>query len=109
MALLVSDKVPSGSRITGTGAGQKMGWLGHSTGVSCTVMRVLLDKRPFLEVRPEAVVGDSNSVDVVAIVVQIDEVRIRAKTLSEVMGDLWPLDILGGGSPSEMLGEFSPS
>ena len=76
VAVLGSDKVPSGLRTTGTGAGRKMGWLGHGTGVGCNVMRLLLDKRPLLAVRPEAVAGDSNGVNVVAIVVRLDAVRL---------------------------------
>ena len=32
-AVLSSDEVPSGSRITGAGARRKTGWLGHGAGV----------------------------------------------------------------------------
>ena len=49
-AVLGSDNVPSGSRITGNGAGRKTGWLGHGTGVGCNVMRLLLGKRQLLAV-----------------------------------------------------------
>ena len=75
--MLVSDKVPIGSRKTGTGTGQI--WLGNGTGVGCNVMRLLLGKRPVLAVRPEAVAGDCNGVDVVAIVVWLDEVGLDGK------------------------------
>ena len=75
-AVLGSDKVPSGSRITGTGAGRKTGWLGHGAGVVCNVMRILHVKGYLLAVRPEAVVGDSNGVDVVTILVGLDDMRI---------------------------------
>ena len=37
-------------------------------------MQILIGKSPFLTVQPEAVVGDSNGVDVFAIVIRIDEV-----------------------------------
>ena len=74
--VLGSYKVPSGSHKTGTGTGQKSGWLGNGTGVVCNVMRILLGKRPFLTVRPEAVAGDSNVVNVFDIVVWLDEVGL---------------------------------
>ena len=42
-----------------------MGWLGHGAGVGYNVMRLLRGKGSLLAVQPEAVAGDSNSVDVV--------------------------------------------
>ena len=55
-----------------TGTGRKAGWLGNGTGVGCKVMRRLIGKRPLLAVQSEAVAGDCNGVDVVAIVVLLD-------------------------------------
>ena len=75
-AVLGSDKVPSGSRITGTGAGRKTGWLGHGAGVGCNVMRILHVKWLLLAVRPETVAGDSNGVDVVTIVFRLDDMKM---------------------------------
>ena len=75
-AVLGSNKVPSRSRITGTGAGIKTGWLGHGAGVSYNVMRLLSSKRSLLSVQLDAVAGDSNGVDVVTIVVRIDDMRV---------------------------------
>ena len=75
VTVLVSDMLLSGLRITGTGAGLKMGWLGHGAGVGCNVMRLLRGKGPLLEVQPEAVAGDSNSVTVVTIVVRFDDMK----------------------------------
>ena len=75
-AVLSINEVPSGSRITGAGASRKMGWLGHGAGVGCNVMRILCDKGLLLAVRPEAVAGDSNSVDVFTIVVRLDEMKM---------------------------------
>ena len=75
-AVLSSDKVPSGSRIKGTGAGRKTGWLGHGTGVGCNVMRILRGKGLLLALQPEAVVGDSNDVDVVTILVRLDGMKM---------------------------------
>ena len=74
--MLDSDKVPSGSRKTGTVTGRKAGWLGNGTGVGYNVMRLLLGKRPFLSVRPEEVEGGINGVDIVAIIVWLDEVGL---------------------------------
>ena len=71
--VLGSDKVLSGLRKTGTGSGRKSGWLVNGTGVGCNAMRILLDKKPLLAVRPEAVAGESNGVNVVAFVVRLDE------------------------------------
>ena len=71
--MLSSDKVPSGLRITGTGAVRKMGWLGHDSGVGCNLMRLLRGKGSLLAVRLEAVAGDSNSVDVDNIAVRLDQ------------------------------------
>ena len=75
-SLLGSYKMPSGLGKTGTGTGQKAGWLGNATGVGCNLMLFLLGKRPLLGVRPEAVAGYRNGVNVVAIVVRIDEVGL---------------------------------
>ena len=75
-AVLSSDKVPSGSRIMRTGAGRKTGWLGHGAGVSCNIMRLLRGKGLLLAVQPEAVAGDSNSVDVDSIAVRLDDMRM---------------------------------
>ena len=75
-AVLSSDEVPSGLRITGAGAGRKTGWLGHGASVCCNVMRLLRGKGLVLAVRPEAVAGDSNGVDVVIIVVRIDDMNM---------------------------------
>ena len=75
-AVLSSDEVPSGSRITGAGARRKTGWLGHGAGVGCNVMRLLRGKGSFLAVRLEAVAGDSNSVDVDSIAVRLDDMRM---------------------------------
>ena len=72
-AVLGSDKVPSGLLITGTGAGRKMGWLGHDAGVGCNVIRLLRGKGSLLAVRPEAVAGDSNGVNVFTIGVRLDD------------------------------------
>ena len=63
-------------RITGAGARRKTGWLGHGAGVGCNVMQILRGKGLLLAVRPEAVAGDSNGVDVVTIVVTIDDMKI---------------------------------
>ena len=79
--MLGSYKVLSGSRKTGTGTGRKAVWLGNGTGVGCNVMRLLLGKMLLLAVRPEAVAGDRNGVNVVAIVVWIDEVGLDGKSL----------------------------
>ena len=75
-AVLSSNKVPSGLRITGTGAGRKTGWLGHGAGVGCNVMRLLCGKGLLLLVRPEAVAGDSSVVDVVTIGVRLDDMKM---------------------------------
>ena len=75
-AVLSSNKVPSGFLITGTGAVRKTGWLGHGAGVGCHVMRLLRGKGSLLAVRPEAVAGDSNGVDVVTYIVRIDDMKM---------------------------------
>ena len=75
-AVLSSNKVPSGLRLTGTGAVRKTGWLDHGAGVGCNVMRLLRGKGSLLEVQPETVAGDRNCVDVVTIVVRIDDMRM---------------------------------
>ena len=67
VAVLSSDKVPSGLRIMGTSAVRKLGWLGHGAGVIYNVMRPLPGKGSLLAVQTEAVAWDSNSVDVVII------------------------------------------
>ena len=77
--VLGRNKVSSGSRITGTSAGRKTGWLGHGSGVGCNIMRLLSSKGLLLAVRPEAVEGDSNGVDVVTIVAQIDDMRMEGQ------------------------------
>ena len=74
--VLSSDKVPSGSRKKGNGAVRKTGWLGHGAGFGCIVMRLLQGKGSLLVVRPEAVAGDSNSVNVVTIVVQLNDMKM---------------------------------
>ena len=75
-SVISSDEVPSGSRITGAGARRKTGWLGHGAGVGCNVMRILRGKGLLQEVRPEAVEGDSNAVDVFNIVVQLTDMKM---------------------------------
>ena len=74
--VLSSDEVPSGSRIMGAGAVRKTGWLGHGVSVGCNVMRLLRGKGLFLAVRPEAVAGDINGVDVVTIVFRLDDLNM---------------------------------
>ena len=74
--VLSSDEVPSGSCITGSGATRKTWWLGHGAGVGCNVMRLLRGKGQLLVVRPEAVAGGSNSVNVVTIVVRLDDMKM---------------------------------
>ena len=71
--VLSTDGVPSGLRTTGAGARRKTGWLGHATGDFCHIMWLLRDKGLLLAVRPEAVAGDSNGVNVVTIVVRIND------------------------------------
>ena len=73
VAVHSSDEVPSGLRITGTGAVRKTGWLGHGAGVGFNLMWLLRGKGLFLAVQTEAVAGYSNGVDVFTIVVRIDE------------------------------------
>ena len=75
-AVLSSDEVPSGSRITGAGARRKTGWMGHGSGVGCNVIRLLRGKGLLLMVRLEAVARDSNGVDVVTIVFQLDDMKM---------------------------------
>ena len=75
-AVLSSNEVLSGSRISGAGARRKTGWLGHGAGVYCNIMRLLRGKRLFLAVRPEAVAGESNGIDVVTIVVRLDDMNM---------------------------------
>ena len=75
-AVLSSDEVPSGLRITGTGAGRKSGRLGHGAGFGCNIMRLLRGKGSLLAMQPEAVAGDSNGINVVTIVVRLDEMNM---------------------------------
>ena len=75
-AVLNSNKVPSGSRITGIGSGRKTVWLGHGAAVGFNVMRLLHGKGLLLTVQPEVVTGGSNGVDAVTNVVRIDEMRM---------------------------------
>ena len=94
--MLSSDEVPSGLRITGAGARRKTGWLGHGAGVGCNIMRLLRGKGLFLAVRPEAVAGDSNGVDVVTIVVRINDMKMygqrycRRRWVTRCCGDFHP-------------------
>ena len=76
VVVLSSDEVPGGSHITGAGARRKTGWLGHGASVGCNVMRILRGKGLLLAVRTEAVAGDSNGVNGVAIVVHLDEMKM---------------------------------
>ena len=76
VAVLCSNEVPSGLRITGAGARRKMGWMVHGAGVGCNVMRLVRGKGSLLAVQPEAVAGDSNGVDVVAILVRLDYMKM---------------------------------
>ena len=75
-AVLSRNKVPSGSRITGTSAVRKTGWLGHGAGVDCNVMCLLRGKGLLLVVQPEVVAGDSNDVNVVSIEVWINDMNM---------------------------------
>ena len=77
VAVLSSDEVLSGSRISGTGARRKTGWLGHGAGVCCNIMRLLRGKGLLLAVRPEAVAGDSSGVDFVTLVVRLDDMHMH--------------------------------
>ena len=76
VVVLSSDEVPGGSHITGAGARRKTGWLGHGASVGCNVMRIISVKGLLLAVRPEAVAGESNGIDVVTIVVRIDDMKM---------------------------------
>ena len=78
-AVLSSDKVPSGSRITGTGAVRKMGWMDHGAGVGCNVMRFLHGKGSLLAVQLEAVAVDSNGVNVDTIAVRLDDMKMDSQ------------------------------
>ena len=75
-AVLVNDKVPSGSLITGPGARRKTGWMGHGAGVCCNIMRLLRGKGLLLALRPEAAVGDSSGVNFVTMVVRHDDMQM---------------------------------
>ena len=75
--MLSSNEVLSGSRISGAGARRKTGWLGHGAGVCCNIMRLLRGKGLLLAVRPEAVAGDSSSVDFVTMVVRLDDMQMH--------------------------------
>ena len=74
--MLSSDEVPSGSLIMRAGSMRKTGWLGNGSGVGCNVMRLLRGKGLFLAVRPEAVSGDSNGVNVFTIVVRLNDMKM---------------------------------
>ena len=78
-AVLSSDEVPSGSRITGAGSRRKTGWLGHGAGVSCNIMRLLHGKRLLLAVQPEAVAGDSSGVDFFTSVVRLNDMQMHRR------------------------------
>ena len=75
-AVLSSNEVPSGSRITGAGARRKMGWLGHGAGVCCNIMWLLRGKGLLLAMQLEAVAGDINVVYIITIVVQLDDMKM---------------------------------
>ena len=75
-AVLISNEVPSGLRITGAGARRKKGWLGHSAGVCCNIMRLLHGKRLLLAVQQEALAVDSKVVNVVTIMVRLDDMKM---------------------------------
>ena len=62
-AVLSRNEVLSGLGISGAGSRRKTGWLSHGAGVSCNIMRLLRGKGLLLAVRPEAVAGNSSSVD----------------------------------------------
>ena len=76
VAVLGSNKVPSGSHITGTGARRKTGWLGNGAGLGCNVMRLLRGKGSLLTMQPQSVAGNSNGIGVVTIVVRLDDMRM---------------------------------
>ena len=77
VAMLSSDKVLSGLRILGAGASKNTGWLGHGAGVCCNIMRLLRGKWLFLAVRPEAVAGDSSSINFVTLVFRLDDIQMH--------------------------------
>ena len=72
--MLSSYKVPIGSRKMGTDT--RRIWMGNGTVVGCNVMQILLSKSLVLTVQLEAIAGDSNGVDVVAILVRLNEVGL---------------------------------
>ena len=76
-ALFSSNEVLSGLGISGSGSRRKTGWLGHGTGVSCNIMRLLRGKWLLLAVRPEAVAGESSGVDFVTVVVRLDDMQMH--------------------------------
>ena len=78
-AVLSSNEVLSGLGISGSGSRRKTGWRGHGAGVSGNIMRLLHGKGLLLAVRPEAVAGYSNGVDVVTIVVRINDMKMDRK------------------------------
>ena len=113
-AVLSSDKVLSGLRITGTGAGRKTGWLGHGSGVGCNVMQLLRGKGLLLAVQPEVVVGDSNSVNVVIILFRIDDIKMdgqihcQRRWGTRCWGDFYPLSCWGNVHPWRCWGKCHP-
>ena len=105
-AVLSSNEVTSSLRITGAGARRKTGWLGHGTGVFCNIMPLLCSKGLLLVVRLGVVAGDSSGIDFFHHGGPAQRhADAKAETLSEVMGAY----LLGGLSPSELVGECSPS
>ena len=76
-AVLISDEVMSGSRISGAGARRKTGWLGHGAGVCCNIMRILHGKGLLLAMRTEAVAVDSSGVDFVTVVFRINDMQMH--------------------------------
>ena len=77
--VLSSNEVLSGLGISGAGSRRKTGWLGHDTGVSCNIMRLLRGKGLFLAVRTEAVAGDSSGVDFFTLVVRLADMQMHRR------------------------------
>ena len=78
-AVLSSDEVLSGLRITGAGAKRKTGWLVHGAGVCCNIIQLLHGKWLLLVVRPEAVAGDSSGVDFFTLVVRLADMQMHRR------------------------------
>ena len=78
-AVLSSDEVLSGSRISGDGARRETGWLVHGAGVCCNIMGLLSGKGLLMAVRPKAVAGDSSGVDFVTLVVRLDDMQMHRR------------------------------